>query len=413
MSSKNKDRFEAITADVAERLYKAKQLHGIDYPLLKSIAQELRQSINIGYKTVNDNNFDVADKNMRNALMRNIYVFSAAKTREELIQISELLTDKKGNLRPFSEFKDDVLALNDKYNQNYLSAEYNHAVVCAQQASQWIDIQKTKDTLPLLQFDATMDNRTTDTCKALDGVTLPVNDPFWDTYNLPLHFNERSVIRQLARGKITEKDTIAAPNIQPMFKNNIGKTGVVFPESHPYFDGSKKEGTYIKSAANANIPKEYREVFTKIKQKEKGDIWVSSMVSKEELKYNVSISKIIRPITDSDIAVLGTFKNRVSPDLSWKGAVADIKTPESETIYKGVYSSIYNSYTQLYKQLSANTKKEDLINTVIIDLSNYNTLNKKEVYSAINSFSHKTTQFKYVLIYKKKVIKIIKKNKAH
>jgi SPP1 gp7 family putative phage head morphogenesis protein len=39
------------------------------------------------------------------------------------------------------------------------------------------------------------DDRTTDICRPLDGLTLPYDDPFWDTHWPPLHFNCRSTVR--------------------------------------------------------------------------------------------------------------------------------------------------------------------------------------------------------------------------
>jgi SPP1 gp7 family putative phage head morphogenesis protein len=63
---------------------------------------------------------------------------------------------------------------------------------------------------PYWMFDATLDLRTTLTCRALHGTILPADHPFWLHHYCPLHFRCRSCIRALtpaqaeARG-ITER----------------------------------------------------------------------------------------------------------------------------------------------------------------------------------------------------------------
>lgn len=200
--------------------------------LLKKTAAELQAAL-IGNYTIDPDNKDVE---MLKALEKNVFVFSGFKTYQQLKEISGKLRDENGDLRSFEDFKKEVLKVNQAYNVRYLSSEYDHAVVSSQMASQWVDIQANKEALPYLEFDATLDDRTTSTCRSLDGTRLPVDDPFWDNYYLPLHWHERSVIRQVAGGKLTDKSKLVFPELQPMFKGNVAKDGVIFPQSHPYFD---------------------------------------------------------------------------------------------------------------------------------------------------------------------------------
>jgi hypothetical protein len=102
--------------------------------------------------------------------------------------------------------------------------------------SKWLKFQNQKDVLPWLVFDATLDNRTTTICRGLDKLTAPVEHPVWQTYMLPLHFHERSDILQAATGVLTDMSKIAFPDVAPMFSQNVGITGVAFPDTHPYFD---------------------------------------------------------------------------------------------------------------------------------------------------------------------------------
>lgn len=226
---------------VAKQIFNSKQTGIIDFALMQKTATYLRKAITNNY----GEQVDDADTQMIEALQQNLNVFSGFKTYQTLKAVNNALLDADGTLREWADFKKQVLQLDNQYNVQYLKAEYNNSVVSAQASSQWQTIQRTKDTLPLLEFDATNDARTTPICSSLDGVRLPADHPLWDTYFLPLHFGERSVIRQVASGTVTDLNTIALPNLQPMFDNNVGKTGVVFPESHPYYTASKADAKEI------------------------------------------------------------------------------------------------------------------------------------------------------------------------
>lgn len=247
------DSFKSIVLEVAKKIFNGTQEEIVDLALLKHTASQMREAITTGYKFPDGADADTTDLEMLANLENNVYVFSGYKTYQQLRNITDLLKDADGNVRSFSDFKNEVLQSNQTYNVNYLNAEYNNAVVSSQMASQWIDIQRNIETLPYLEFDATLDNRTTATCQALDGVILPADDEFWNNYYLPLHWHERSVIRQISRGKVTDKDSIAAPDLQPMFKNNVGKTGVIFPKSHPYYEASKADKKEINKAVKTAI----------------------------------------------------------------------------------------------------------------------------------------------------------------
>jgi len=374
-------------------------------PLLKATAEHLRKAINLGYKTTADEDFDVRDHQMLKQLQQNVYVFSGYKTYEQLRQITDLLLDKKGNVKPFEDFKTDVLKLSQKHNATYLSAEYDHAIVSAQSASQWQQIQRTKNVLPILQFDATLDRRTTDVCRNLDGLTLPADDPTWNQYFLPLHWGERSVIRQRATGTISDLEKFDFPELQPMFKNNVGKTGVAFPESHPYYDVSKSDKKQIDIAVKKATPKQLQETFTTVKSG-KQSIKVSNFVNKEESIYNKKIGfAMAKHFKTDDVYVLGEFYDKVNPDLKIKGKMADIKTPEADKLFSGISSSLQNAVSQRYRQMKKNTPEADLIKTIIIDLKNYKSTNDEIIKGAIKFVLNgkKASFFEVITLHKGKV----------
>lgn len=182
--------------------------------------------------------YSTPDWDMLLNLTRNAYQFSAAKNYSQLKQLSQALLDDTGKLRTYSQFKKAAYQINDTHTNAWLKAEYDTAVASSQMASKWVQIQQNKEQLPLLQFDAIIDNQTSPICRPLEGIIKPVDDPFWNMYYPPNHFRCRSIVRQLATGKITANHEIEHPEKVPeMFKTNMAKTGMLFPKEHPYWTG--------------------------------------------------------------------------------------------------------------------------------------------------------------------------------
>ena len=111
-------------------------------------------------------------------LRDNVYMFGAAKTYNEVKEISALLTDGE-NVRTFAEFKAEAMKVYETYNVDYLKTEYNTAIGQGTMAAKWNEIEKNKDILPLLQYSAIGD--ACDICEPLDGMIAEVNDPVWDS----------------------------------------------------------------------------------------------------------------------------------------------------------------------------------------------------------------------------------------
>lgn len=179
---------------------------------------------------------------MAAALRQNLYVFAAFKNHAQVEDLVALLTDAQGNIRPFAEFRREALAISQAYNQHWLEAEYQTAVASAQSAVRWQDIQNNKDALPLIKYTTAGDDRVRPAHALLDGVTRPVDDPFWDTWFPPNGWNCRCDVQQVAGGETPEPSVLPDDkSVPPTFRNNPGKTGQVFTLQHPYFSLVKPE----------------------------------------------------------------------------------------------------------------------------------------------------------------------------
>lgn len=205
--------------------------------------------------------FDAKDLELLIELRENVYMFSAAKTFNEVLDFKGALVNDKGEIKPFKEFKQDMLSLDEQYNKNWLRTEYDTAYGQAQNAVAWNQFEKNKDVLPNLKYSAVIDANTSDICAPLDGICLPINDPFWNTF-MPLnHFNCRCLVTQedetaTITSESDVKQLTKAPNeeMQSAFKMNSGKKGVVFSEKHPYFSVDKEFKDLAENNFGLEIP---------------------------------------------------------------------------------------------------------------------------------------------------------------
>lgn len=256
--------FKGIAASlfnkVMERLHKLAKANKL--PDNNQIVQEAEELVSETFKKLESGlseGFKLAgytpDAVFVNKLKDNLWVFSGLKTYAQLREASNFLIDAKGDLKPWHKFRDDVLGIHKKYNINYLRAEYQHAVGSSQMAAKWKEFEKDGDKF-FLQYRTAGDERVRSSHAAMNRVTLPASDPFWDGFFPPngwgcrcnvvqvlksqhkatdskkaMERGEASLIVTDKNGKINEKATKA----NKIFKFNPGKQAVVFPESHPYF----------------------------------------------------------------------------------------------------------------------------------------------------------------------------------
>lgn len=179
---------------------------------------------------------------MTYALRNNAFIFSGFKTHRTLSEVGLELTDEEGNLKPYAKVLEDVRRIDNKYNGAYLYAEYNHAVHTTQMAVKWQDFMRDGDEYNL-QYRTAGDERVREAHLALDGVTLPPSDKFWDRYMPPNGWNCRCTVVQVLREDFPLSDSEEAIKRgdestqsikQQMFRFNAGKTLELFPPKHPY-----------------------------------------------------------------------------------------------------------------------------------------------------------------------------------
>jgi len=223
-------------------------------------ARKLVRGLYKGFgKNLHKIKYNDPDYKLLESLRENLYMFSGAKTFQQTMQMSEALTEGDKVL-PFNEFKDRVSQINELFNETYLATEYNTAIASAQNASSWQRFEREKKILPLLRYSTV--EKACEICTPLDGLTLPVGDPKWDTVAPENHFNCRCLLEQYEEGEIEPTDSELADeifkestgNMDDMFKNNSGKSGEVFNKEHGYFSIPRQYKEFAKDNFGLPIP---------------------------------------------------------------------------------------------------------------------------------------------------------------
>ncbi len=179
---------------------------------------------------------------MRQRLQRSNYIFSGMKTFHELNEAFPALIDENGNRKPFEQFLNDVRKIDNTYNKNYLRAEYNFCQASADMAAKWEGFMQDGDRYNL-QYRTQRDNKVRPEHAALDRVTLPMSDPFWQEYYPPNGWNCRCTVVQVRKSKFPETPHEEAMSLgeeatskdkRGIFHFNPGIEQKVFPDYNPY-----------------------------------------------------------------------------------------------------------------------------------------------------------------------------------
>lgn len=179
---------------------------------------------------------------MRQRLQRSDYIFSGIKTFHELNEAFPSLIDENGNRKSFEQFLNDVQKIDSTYNHNYLRTEYNFCQASAEMAAKWEQFQEDGDRYNL-QYRTANDDKVRPEHAALDRVTLPITDTFWEEYYPPNGWNCRCTVVQVRKSKYPETphddamalgEAATGKDTKGIFHFNPGMEQKTFPDYNPY-----------------------------------------------------------------------------------------------------------------------------------------------------------------------------------
>lgn len=272
---KNRANSEDVIIGIYAGRYKPTQLPEGVY---KAIANKLNSGVKKGLKL--QFKFDERDAKLASELQENIYMFSAAKTFNQTLEMSDALIDEDGNRRNFEDFKTEATKIYEKYNGSdldgpemggWLKTEYDTAIGQARMADKWNEIEKNKKDFPMLMYKTTEGEEVCDICEPLDGIILSADDPFWNENYPENHFHCNCTVIQMDEDTAADNGGVDDPEEvkqwvsqsqekkNPMFNMNSGKDRVIFKDTgqakHGYFDVPKEYKDFAKRNFDLPIPK--------------------------------------------------------------------------------------------------------------------------------------------------------------
>lgn len=181
-------------------------------------------------------------ESMRRRLTRSNYIFSGMKAFHELHEAFPSLLDENGNRKPFEQFLNDVQSIDSTYNGIYLRAEYNFVSASAEMAGRWEQFMRDGDRYNL-QYRTQHDDKVRPEHDALDRVTLPPSDSFWEEFYPPNGWNCRCTVVQVRKSKYPATNHDEAMRLgyealqrdtKGIFRFNAGMEGKSVPDYNPY-----------------------------------------------------------------------------------------------------------------------------------------------------------------------------------
>lgn len=308
-------------------------LSNLPYSLFAHTASELVDAFEMGWGKPVLSAPDIYSPDIAtfNSFRRNIWYFSGNKTVAQVRELNGLMHDQDGNRRSLYDFTKDALKVDKTFNVQHLAAEYDLTNKLAHNAREWKEIEETKDVFPLLEWVTVMDANTRHA--KFNGITLPVDDTFWENHPQPLEYGCRCRKRQHRDRMVTDAATIAdipEPPKRPWHANPWRQAEIWKNSEHPYGDVPKSSV----AAVNALITQESEKLFVTHASYPNGGMarvhpgHMSGTNSREvkERLMNIDVADHWAKKGDS-FDLLEKAPNDVSPDGRWNRSVGDIKRP--------------------------------------------------------------------------------------
>lgn len=219
----------------------------IEPNLFSAIAHTLGGAVSTAAPSLGDDPFT-------HALRHSTDVFSAFKVHRAQNDMAARLLDSNGNLKPFEQWKNEVLPIADHQCHNWLETEYNTAVLRARQAANWQQFQAEKDILPNLKWlPSTSPNPGADH-RPFWNTILPVDHPFWNEHRPGDRWNCKCDLTSTDEPATSVPSGSPAGNDpQPGLKDNPGKSQAVFSDDHPYFPADCKHCAFYNPTLKARL----------------------------------------------------------------------------------------------------------------------------------------------------------------
>lgn len=176
------------------------------------------------------------DRGFLHAIRHSNEVFAAFKVHMMGRDMAAKLIDTDGNLKPFDRWMRDVSGITSHQIGSWLRTEYDTAVIRAHAAADWQEFERNKDIFPNLKWMPTTSPEPEGTHARYwrMGLTLPVDDPFWDDHHPGDRWNCKCSL-EATDEPVNRPDDLEETKPHRGLENNPGKDGKIFNDTHPYF----------------------------------------------------------------------------------------------------------------------------------------------------------------------------------
>ena len=234
---KNEEGVSFITIDLERMVDQAlnRTLAAIDPELYARYYDSFMQGIREGFGGASLR-LGTPDQKIFQEIRYNVATFAAFKNHAFTDQLIAAMVDDKGHLRSRGAFLAEAQKLDGAYNRRYFRVERDLAIGKSRSGMRWNKYQAQKHLFPNVVRREIIDKRTRKHHILLNGLVIPLDDPFNDRHWAPDEPNCRGRMDQTTK-KVDWKgidpndveDELTPWNINP------GKFGRVVTDDHPYF----------------------------------------------------------------------------------------------------------------------------------------------------------------------------------
>ncbi|MFV0505877.1 MAG: DUF935 family protein [Bacteroidales bacterium] len=174
------DQLNGFDEQIAHYLYKEQTSDAERERLLKgkAVGESLRNMLFDGW---GDDRLSVdwnaPDNRCLAAMEMNLFQFSEAKGRAEVMMLNQLLIDKeKLNIRSEADFIEEAKKINQNFNETYLSVERDFALAVGQNSARYMEFIREKNDIDTWQYHTVGDSHVRPEHQALDGRVFKFDD---------------------------------------------------------------------------------------------------------------------------------------------------------------------------------------------------------------------------------------------
>lgn len=200
----------------------------------QQIARTLQEAIAEGESEASFN----PSHEFKQALRHSADVFAAFKVHRMGRDLAQRLTDENGNLRSFSQWKEQVLPIASHQCHQWLRTEYDTAVLRAHGACEWQQFEAERDVLPNLKWIPSTSPTPGADHQLFWNTVLPIDHPFWASHRPGDRWNCKCQLAATAEPATSEPTPGKHDHPHNGLENNTGKDGHLFSDKHPYFPSS-------------------------------------------------------------------------------------------------------------------------------------------------------------------------------